>query len=135
MTRTIEKNGVRLAIWFSAAEAPAGLAFMSADADFLQVGSWRYPAGKQLAAHNHNIVSRPINRTQELAFVAKGAVEAAIYDEEDQLVEKVRLNPLEGLILLAGGHGYTILEEDTIVVETKNGPYPGAEADRRRLFE
>ena len=37
------------------------------------------------------------------------------------------------LILLTGGHGYEILTEGTQVLEVKNGPYVGAEADRRRL--
>jgi len=40
---------------------------------------------------------------------------------------------LETLILLKGGHGYEILEDGTRVLEVKNGPYPGAEVDRRRL--
>lgn len=133
MTRTIEKDGVHLAVWFSADDAPQGLGFMTSDAAFLQVGSWRYPAGKELAAHNHNIVDRAIHRTQELAFVVKGAMEAFIFDELDQLVETVRVGRHEGIILFAGGHGYRILEDDTIVIETKNGPYPGADIDRRRL--
>jgi len=131
--RLIEKNGVRLAIWFSADDIRQGLDFLTHDGDFLQVGSWRYAAGKELAAHNHNTVPRDVNRTQEFAFVVKGAMEASIFDEQDELVEKLRVNRHEGLILLAGGHGYRILEEDTIVIETKNGPYPGAEIDRRRL--
>jgi len=36
-------------------------------------------------------------------------------------------------ILLRGGHGYEILEDGTEVLEVKNGPYVGADRDRRRL--
>jgi len=37
------------------------------------------------------------------------------------------------VILLRGGHGYDIIEDGTQVLEVKNGPYLGAEADRRRI--
>ena len=37
------------------------------------------------------------------------------------------------MICLEGGHGYEILEDNTRVLEIKNGPYPGPEKDRRRL--
>lgn len=37
------------------------------------------------------------------------------------------------LILLECGHGYKILEDNTKVLEIKNGPYLGADVDRRRI--
>ena len=39
----------------------------------------------------------------------------------------------EAMALLRHGHGYEILENDTRVLEIKNGPYPGAERDRVRF--
>ena len=132
MIITDSKNN-KLAFKFSALNAKQGLEFLSPESDFLQLGTWRYGAGKTLLAHTHNIVPREINRTQECALVIKGSMNARIYDEDAQLVTTVRVNALEGVVLLAGGHGYDILEEDTIVVEVKNGPYPGAEIDRRRI--
>ena len=36
-------------------------------------------------------------------------------------------------MLLECGHGYTILSDDTKVIEIKNGPYLGADVDRRRI--
>jgi len=129
----ITKDDIKLAVKFSIAEITEGLNFFSDENDFLQIGSWRYAKGKELAAHNHNIVERKINRTQEFVFVARGSLKAFIYDEKDQLVDKIEVNAQEGLILYAGGHGYEILADDTVVIETKNGPYPGADVDRRRL--
>lgn len=35
--------------------------------------------------------------------------------------------------MMNGGYGYRILEDNTKVIEIKNGPYLGAEKDRRRL--
>ena len=39
----------------------------------------------------------------------------------------------EVIILLRGAHGYEILEDNTQVLEFKNGPYLGAEIDRKRI--
>jgi hypothetical protein len=37
------------------------------------------------------------------------------------------------MVLLAGGHGYEILEDNTKILEVKNGPYLGASEDRKRI--
>ena len=50
-----------------------------------------------------------------------------------ELVDTVRVNQGEILVLLESGHGYKILEDDTTVLEVKNGPYFGAEKDRIRF--
>ena len=110
-----------------------GLHFYSSDTDFIQVGTWRYPAGRALQAHVHNLAKRSITRTQEVIFVRKGALRATIYDELGRPAEKIIVREGDLLILLRGGHGYEILEDDTKVLEVKNGPYPGPEVDRTRL--
>ena len=110
-----------------------GLNFFSNSDEFVLVGSWVYKSGTVLKAHNHNQVLRQINRTQEVLFVRSGSLEAQIYSEKDELIEKLVLNKGDVLILLSGGHGYEILEDNTSVLEIKNGPYLGAEVDRRRL--
>jgi len=122
-----------MAVVFSATDIGDGLSFFSDEADFIQVGSWRYPAGRRLPAHNHNIARRQAARTQEFVHVLRGSLKAGIYDEQDVLLEEVILAPGDSLVCFAGGHGYDILEDDTIVLEVKNGPYVGAENDRRRL--
>jgi hypothetical protein len=131
--RTISANGTKMALFFTMADIGQGLSFFSEERDFLQVGAWRYEAGKELATHNHNTVERAIDRTQEFLFVVQGKAKAFIHDENDQIIDTLELNAHEGLILFAGGHGYEIMTDDTVVIETKNGPYPGAEADRRRF--
>jgi hypothetical protein len=37
------------------------------------------------------------------------------------------------LALFNGGHGYEVLEDNTRVLEVKNGPYLGPEVDRRKI--
>src|SRR5262249_32170921 len=127
------KDGERVLARYIPAAWPTGLAFHSADVDFVQVGTWSYGAGKELAPHVHNPVAREAARTQEVVFVRRGALLARVYDDAGGLVEELRLGAGDTLILLAGGHGYSILEHGTEVLEVKNGPYPGPELDRRRI--
>jgi hypothetical protein len=132
---TIEYNGLRLAVFISKSDFQKGLTFCSEDKDFIQAGIWNYDKGKDLAVHVHNNVPRTITKTQEVICVLEGMVEALIYTEDAQLVKKLVVQKGDVLILLNGGHGYKILADNTFVLEVKNGPYLGAETDRRRLFE
>lgn len=131
--RVIEAKGERLAIYLPSSSWEKGLSFHSEDGDFVQVGVWRYDKGIKLQPHIHHELRRAVLRTQEVIFVKSGRVAASIFDEEDDFVERVELGSGDTLILLKGGHGYEILEDDTHVLEVKNGPYLGAEADRRRI--
>lgn len=110
-----------------------GLNFYSQDDDFIQVGVWGYDAGKRLNAHIHNPVSREVLWTQEVLFVHSGKIRADVFDTSEQKVAELVVDEGDIIILLRGGHGYEILEEGTQVLEVKNGPYVGAEADRRRF--
>jgi len=131
--RVIEAGGRRLAIYLPASSWVKGLTFFSEDKDVLQVGVWGYDKGKRRQPHIHNEVRRDISRTQEVIFVKSGKIAANIFDEKGDFVERIELGSGDTLIYLQGGHGYEILEDDTYVLEVKNGPYPGAEADRRRI--
>ena len=110
-----------------------GLSFFSQDQEFIQVGSWGYEAGKELKAHIHNEVRREVLWTQEVIYVKQGQIKAHIYDSNEKKVADIDVNAGDVIILLRGGHGYTITQNDTQVLEIKNGPYVGPELDRRRL--
>lgn len=123
-----------LARYITSNDIKDGLNFFSRDEEFIQVGVWgNYEAGKILNAHVHNLVERKIDRTYEVLFVISGAVEADIYTLDSKLADKLILKQGEILILLECGHGYKVLEENTRVLEVKNGPYMGADIDRRRI--
>jgi hypothetical protein len=126
-------DGTVLARYISENDWGDGLSFYSDDSDFIQVGTWAYPAGKELLAHRHNRVDREVFRTQEVVFVRRGSLRAEIFDLDDTLVDTITAGAGDFIVLLGGGHGYHILEDDTKVLEVKNGPYPGADADRTRL--
>ena len=110
-----------------------GLTFFSDDSEFIQTGTWNYNKGKELLSHNHNIVERTTNRTQEVIFIKNGKLLVELFDEEDNKFDNFEANAGDILIMLNGGHGYKVLEDNTQVIEIKNGPYSGAELDRRRL--
>jgi hypothetical protein len=128
--RDIFKNGLLLARHVILGSFRQGLAFYSQDEEFLQVGSWRYNNGQRLRAHSHNIVPREVNRTNEVVVVLQGAMAARIFDEQREYVETVTVKQGELLILMNGGHDYTILEDDTRILEIKNGPFLGRDVDK-----
>ena len=110
-----------------------GLSFFSDDKDFIQVGVWGYDSGKELKAHIHNEVKREVFWTQEVLFVRKGKIRADIYDTKSKKIDSIFVNEGDVIILLRGAHGYEIIENGTQVLEIKNGPYVGADLDRRRI--
>jgi len=129
----IKKGPHKIAVKLGIDDIKDGLNFFTADDDFIQVGGWRYPEGKKLLAHKHRYVPRQITHTQEIVFVVSGGLKAFIYDDDDSFLEDIVLAPGEAIILFRGGHGYEVIENDTVVLEIKNGPYSGADIDRRRL--
>lgn len=107
--------------------------FFSEQADFMQVGMWAYDSGKRILAHTHNDAPRNVARTHETLYVRKGRIEVRIYNEARALVATLQAGEGDVLTLMAGGHGYTILQDGTQVLEVKNGPYVGADRDRVRI--
>lgn len=114
-------------------DRPQGLTPYSDDCDYVQVLSWEYAAGKQLQSHRHLRAPRTTTHTQEAIVVLSGRVQATIFDRNRSVAGQCEVGSKEALVLLSGGHGYEILEDNTRILEIKNGPYPGADVDRERL--
>jgi hypothetical protein len=131
----IKHEDAILALAIRGSDWEKGLNFVSEEQDFIQVGIWKYEKGKKLLAHKHIEIKREASITQEVLFIKKGKIKADIYSEKDKLVKSIELGVGDTLVCLKGGHGYEIIDEDTEVLEVKNGPYVGAEQDRKRLFE
>jgi hypothetical protein len=124
-TKEIIHNGEVVARLITEQDWKEGLGFFSHDHEYIQVGTWNYAQNK--------VVERVIDRTQEVVVVMKGSLKAGIYTLEEEWLEDIIVQQGEVLILLNCGHGYEILEDDTRVFEIKNGPYLGADVDRRRF--
>ena len=85
-----------------------------------------------MLGHYHNKVPR-VEITGEVLVVMTGSIRATLYDDNNGQICQLKVASGDVLILLSGGHGYEILEDDTHVLEIKNGPYLGAEIDRTRF--
>jgi len=131
--KEITKNNTVYARLIPSEAWKEGLSFFSKDEDYIQVGTWCYEKGKKLLAHIHNHAERVITHTQEVLYIKKGSIKASVYDAQGIPIEDVTVTEGDTLVLLCGGHGYEILENGTQVLEIKNGPYLGAEVDRRRI--
>jgi hypothetical protein len=92
-----------------------------------------YDKDKRILAHTHNDVTRTVARTHETLYVRKGRISVRIYNEARDLVTTLEAGEGDVLTLMSGGHGYTILQDGTQVLEVKNGPYVGADMDRIRI--
>lgn len=132
--KEIQQDGVVLARHIPSELAwEEGLNFFSNDGEYVQVGTWGYDTGRQLLPHVHNTFPREVLWTQEVLYVKHGSLRAGIFNREEKKIAEVIAKAGDILILLNGGHGYQILEEQTKVLEIKNGPYLGAQKDRRRI--
>lgn len=131
--KEIIENGKILARHILKEDIKEGLNFFSEDKEYIQAGIWNYQKEKELLAHIHNKVERKVDKTYEVLYIISGKLEATIYNLEGIKIEVLEVNAGEILILLESGHGYRILEDNTKVLEVKNGPYLGADIDRYRI--
>ena len=109
-----------------------GLDFVTPDETFIQVGTWSYNTGKTLDRHEHNVHERTSNLTQECVFIVAGSMNVDFYGRNKVFIERVLLQQFDYAVIFGGGHAYEILEDNTKILETKNGPFPGVEIDKTR---
>ena len=122
-----------LAIIYRDADWVPGLNFCTPDELFIQAGCWYYQAGKELAAHRHIWNERVVTMTQEVTYVKKGRMKVLVYNDDKELVREFDLSAGDFAVLANGGHGYEILEDDTQVLEVKNGPFLDVSVDKEPL--
>ena len=132
LIQKIIHNGIHFATIVRPELAPEGLSFLTEDEDFIQVGLWNYPIGKRLDTHYHNTFSRESFKTNETVYVVKGLIKCNLYLEDGQFVSSHEIKQGEMIIQFNGAHEYFI-EEESLVIENKNGPYFGPEKDRTRI--
>ena len=131
--KTIKSNNKIIAIIYRNNDWIDGLNFFTPNDMFMQVSSWQYDKGKRLADHIHKNYNRTVSRTQEMTYVKKGKMKVFLYDEEKQPIEELILNEGDLAVFGYGGHGYEILEDNTQIIETKNGPFIGVENDKEKF--
>lgn len=123
-------NGRPLCYIVWAALSPEQTTFLTPPEFNLQVGYIVHLAGHEIPRHIHLPLKRHIIGTAEVLIVHKGHCEIDIYNDERQLVATRELRMGDIMIMVGGGHGFRMLE-DTVLLEVKQGPYPGVEEKER----
>jgi len=123
-------NGSALAYIIRSEIDPKVTTFMTPGDFKQQVGFIVYSAGSEIPRHVHRHVERQLHDTSEVLVVRRGRCEVDIYNDERVLVAVRKLQMGDILILVAGGHGFRMLE-DTVLLEVKQGPYTGVEERER----
>lgn len=130
---TIKHNKQIISIIYRDSDWTEGLNFITPNELFVQVGSWWYQKGKKLASHIHKDFERKAVRTQEMTYVKKGSMKVLLFDEEKKSIGDFILYEGDLAVFAYGGHGYEILEDNTKIIESKNGPFVGVEDDKEKF--
>jgi mannose-6-phosphate isomerase-like protein (cupin superfamily) len=131
MIETISDAGVVLAYIARAGAPPTATTFLTPDSCGLQVGHVVYPAGGEIARHIHLPIERHLVGSTEVLILQRGRCEVDVYSQDQRLVATRELNAGDIVIAVAGGHGFRVLE-DLVLLEIKQGPYPGG-AEKARF--
>jgi len=129
----IKHEGKIISIIYRDEDWVRGLNFITPGDMFVQVGSWWYEKGKILDKHIHKEFDRVATRTQECVYIKKGSMRVTLYTEALVELEQFVLNTGDLAVFAHGGHGYEILEDDTQIIESKNGPFIDVDTDKSRF--
>jgi hypothetical protein len=125
--RVVVRDGETLvAMIFRREYRPERTEFVEGDELPFQVGYVVYPAGGVVAAHRHVPVERRLETTTEALFVKTGRALADFYGSDGGLLETHEIREGDFVLLLESGHGFR-MQEDTVLIEIKQGPYFGAD--------
>jgi hypothetical protein len=128
---TITDGEETLAYVVRASNAPDRTLFVTPDDCVQQVGFVVHSAGSEVQRHFHLPVERKIVGTPEVLVVRQGRCEMDVYDRDQRFVATTELAPGDVMVMVSGGHGFR-MQEDTILLEVKQGPYFGP--DEKRQF-
>ena len=131
--RTIKDKNEILCIILKSNEWKKGLNFLTPSDMFIQAGTWNYDKGKNLMAHVHKEYERKINKTMETIFIKKGSLKINLFSNDKKFLESIIIKKGDTAILCNGGHGYEIIENNTEVLEVKNGPFIDVDKDKEKF--
>lgn len=126
-------NGNVYAIFGDTNEIDYGTTFYGSPEEKFQFSALRYKKGKVFQNHIHKYRPRTVERTQECWVVLKGLVKVFVSDEHKNIIHEQFMKAGQFFISYKGGHGYEILEDETIVVESKLGDFVGVEEDKEKF--
>lgn len=95
-----------------------------------QLGFVVHGAGSEIPRHEHLALERHIRGGSECLIVRRGESEVTIYNRRREEVCRRVVREGDILLLVDGGHRFRQITE-TMFLEIKQGPYPGAEEKER----
>lgn len=131
MKEEIRAGGELCAIILRATFDEPGIRFFTPDDYSQQLASMSYAPGKVIPPHTHNPVQREVMHTQETLFIRKGKVRVDFFTASRDYATSRVLGAGDVILLIAGGHGFEVLEELNMI-EVKQGPFAG-DGDKTRF--
>jgi len=119
------------AIIIRATHTTEGIEFFTPPTYSQQLALMQRPRGYVIDPHHHNTVDRKVTFTSEVLFIRRGCVRVDFFDISQAYVDSRVLNTSDVILLISGGHGFSMLE-DSEIVEVKQGPYVG-DLDKTRF--
>ena len=68
--------------------------------------------------------------TSEVLILLRGRCEMDVYNDQRELVATRELRQGDLMLMVGGGHGFR-MQEDTVFLEVKQGPYTGLDEKER----
>lgn len=127
----IRDKGELLALIVRAEFRDPGITFFTPDELSQQLAYMNHPAGKVIAPHVHNPVTRSVAYTQEVLLIRRGRMRVDFYDNKQTYLHSRILAAGDVILLATGGHGFEVLDE-VEMFEVKQGPYAG-DQDKTRF--
>ena len=105
--------------------------------NFLQSLAMRCNEGETFRSHKHieKTVIRSHEKTQEAIVVIRGVIECKLFDIDDSFLMYKPIKEGDAIFTLHGGHGFTVLEDNTCFIEFKSSPYEGRIKDKEYIDE
>jgi hypothetical protein len=126
----IRDGEVELCYVVRAETEPSQTTFLTPPSYKQQVGFICYPEGGEVKRHVHLPLRRELVGTSEVLLVRKGRCLLDVYNDDHELVATHEVRTGDLVLMVAGGHGFRMLE-DTVFLEVKQGPYLGVDEKER----
>jgi hypothetical protein len=106
-----------------------GMNFLSKNEYPLQLGVNSYHKGVKINPHFHVNREIVVSTIQEMVYIKNGKATVHLFGCDRELLKSVELLGGDLVFLVSGGHGFDI-QEDTTIIEVKQGPYSGKTLDK-----
>jgi hypothetical protein len=128
----IRDNDIIMAIIIPHDHHDNGINFITPENFSQQLAYMHHPAGKIIQPHVHKPLKREVSYTQEVLVIKRGKLRVDFYNPAQVYLVSRILSAGDTILLASAGHGFEVLEEIEMI-EIKQGPYGGGDADKVRF--